>query len=424
MRGLFMGLIKDIKATQVLKKIYGEQAKEQLERYERIEEKFQTLFGEGEVLFFSTSGRSEIIGNHTDHNHGCVMAAGINLDTVAAVRKTEDMKIQFLSEGYPDKNIIDLNDLSLNIKERGTTKALIRGIAYRMKEDLGMNIGGFQAYVQSDVLRGSGLSSSAAIEVMIYTIFNYLYNEGKLDAVEGAKISQWAENNYFGKPCGLMDQTACALGKLVFIDFNEPSAPVIEGIDFDFNKKGYSIIITDVHADHADLTAEYAAITQEMKSVAAYFGKTVLREVNERLFYESIGDLREQVNDRALLRAMHFFEENKRVLAAVEAVKNDNMPAFLDAINASGQSSWKLLQNTHVAGSTAQAMTLGLALSRHILGENGACRVHGGGFGGTILAFVPHDLKQTYNEKMEKVFGKNACVELSVRPVGTICVEI
>ncbi len=419
-----MGLIKDIKATQTLKKVYGEQAKSQLERYERIEEKFQALFGKGEVLFFSTSGRSEIIGNHTDHNHGCVMAAGINLDAVAAVRKTADMKVQFISEGYPDKNTIDLTDLSLNIKERGTTKALIRGIAYRMKEDLGLNIGGFQAYVQSDVLRGSGLSSSAAIEVMIYTIFNYLYNDGKLDAVEGAKTSQWAENNYFGKPCGLMDQTACALGKLVFIDFNDPSSPVIEGIDFDFSKEGYSIIITDVHADHADLTAEYAAITEEMKSVAAYFGKDVLRDVNEKLFYESFPQLREHVSDRALMRAMHFFEENKRVLQAVEAVKNDNLPAFLEAVNASGESSWKLLQNTHATGSTAQAMTLGLALSRRILGEKGACRVHGGGFGGTILAFVPEALKETYTEKMERVFGKGACVELSVRPTGSTFVEL
>lgn len=419
-----MGLIKDIKATQALKKIYGEQAKSQLDRYARIEEKFQALFGKGEVLFFSTSGRSEIIGNHTDHNHGCVMAAGINLDAVAAVRKTDDMTVQFISEGYPDKNIIDLTDLSLNIKERGTTKALIRGIAYRMKEDLGLNIGGFQAYVQSDVLRGSGLSSSAAIEVMIYTIFNYLYNDGKLDAVEGAKTSQWAENNYFGKPCGLMDQTACALGKLVFIDFNDPSAPDIEGIDFDFSKEGYSIVITDVHADHADLTAEYAAITEEMKSVAAYFGKEVLREVNEKLFYESLPQLREHVSDRALMRAMHFFEENKRVLQAVEAVKSDNISAFLEAVNASGESSWKLLQNTHATGSTAQAMTLGLALSRRILGEKGACRVHGGGFGGTILAFVPDALKQTYTEKMERVFGKNACVELSVRPLGSTCVEL
>lgn len=419
-----MGLIKDIKATQALKKIYGEQAKAQLERYEKIEEKFQALFGSGEVLFFSTSGRSEIIGNHTDHNHGCVMAAGINLDAVAAVRKTDDMKIQFISEGYSDKNGIDLNDLSVNIKERGTTKALIRGIAYHMKEDLGLNIGGFRAYVQSDVLRGSGLSSSAAIEVMIYTIFNYLYNDGKLDAVEGAKTSQWAENNYFGKPCGLMDQTACALGKLVFIDFNDPSAPVIENIDFDFSKKGYSIIITDVHADHADLTAEYAAITQEMKSIAAYFGKEVLRDVNEKLFYESLAQLRETVNDRALMRAMHFFEENKRVLKAVEAVKNDDMPAFLEAVNASGESSWKLLQNTHATGSVAQAMTLGLSLSSRLLGKKGACRVHGGGFGGTILAFVPEEIKETYIEKMERVFGKDACVELSVRPVGSICVEI
>ena len=258
-----MGLIKDIKNTQILKKIYGENAKAQLDRYEKIQNKFVELFGDGDISFFSTSGRSEIIGNHTDHNHGLVMAAGIDLDAVAAVKKTDDNKVYLVSEGYKDMNVIDLNDLTLQIKERGTTNALIRGIAYHLKEDLNFNIGGFKAYVQSDVFSGSGLSSSAAIEVLIYTIFNFLYNEGTLDNVEGAKTSQWAENNYFGKPCGLMDQTACALGKLVFIDFNDPANPIIEGLDFDFNKEGYSIIITDVHADHADLTQEYAAITQE-----------------------------------------------------------------------------------------------------------------------------------------------------------------
>ncbi len=419
-----MKFIDDIKNTQELKKIYGDGAKQQLERYERIKSRFEELFGAGDVRFFSTSGRSEIIGNHTDHNHGCVMAAGINLDAVACVRKNDTMKITFVSEGYADKNEIDLNSLDMNIAERGTTKSLIRGIAYRMQNDLGMKIGGFDAYVQSDVFRGSGLSSSAAIEVLIYTIFNYLYNDGKLDNVEGAKTSQWAENNYFGKPCGLMDQTACALGKLVFIDFNDPSAPVINGIDFDLAKEGYSIIITDVHADHADLTSEYAAITDEMKSVSAYFGKETLRDVNENLFYDSLASLRENVSDRAVLRAIHYFNENKRVLCAAEAVKNGNIKDFLNAVNESGESSWKLLQNTHATGSSSQAMTLALELSNRILGEKGASRVHGGGFGGTILAFVPKSEKDNYIFEMERVFGKDACVELSVRPLGTTEVEI
>ncbi|MBE7091676.1 MAG: galactokinase [Clostridiales bacterium] len=419
-----MGLIKDIKNTQNLKKIYGENAKFQLDRYEKIQNKFIELFGQEPSGFFSTSGRSEIIGNHTDHNHGCVMAAGINLDAVAAVIKTDDNNVYFASEGYKDMNIIDLDDLTLNTKERGTTTSLIRGIAYHMKEDLGYNIGGFKAYVQSDVFRGSGLSSSAAIEVLIYTIFNFLYNDGKLDNVEGAKTSQWAENNYFGKPCGLMDQTACALGKLVFIDFADPTNPIIEGIDFDFNKEGYSIIITDVHADHADLTQEYAAITEEMKAVAKYFGKEYLRDVNENVFYSSLMNLRECVSDRAVMRAIHFFDENKRVLQAVEAIKNKNLKQFFNAISDSGESSWKLLQNTHATGSCQQAMTLALALSQKLLDGEGACRVHGGGFGGTILAFVPKKIQNYYISEMEKIFGKGACNELSVRPIGTSDVEI
>ncbi len=419
-----MKFIDDIKNTQELKRIYGDKAKQQLERYEKIKDKFEQLFGKGEVRFFSTSGRSEIIGNHTDHNHGCVMAAGIDLDAVACARANGTTKITFISEGYADKNEVDLSKLEMDVAERGTTKALIRGIAYHMQNDLGMKIGGFDAYVQSDVFRGSGLSSSAAIEVLIYTIFNYLFNDGKLDNVEGAKTSQWAENNYFGKPCGLMDQTACALGKLVFIDFNDPSAPVIEGIDFDLDKKGYAIIITDVHADHADLTPEYAAITEEMKGVAAYFGKETLRDVNENLFYDSLSNLRETVSDRAVLRAIHYFNENKRVLRAAEAVKSGDITAFLKAINESGESSWKLLQNTHATGSASQAMTLALELSNRILGEKGASRVHGGGFGGTILAFVPKDEKADYISEMEKVFGENACVELSIRPLGTTEVAI
>ena len=414
-----MKFIKDIKNTQVLKKIYGDDAKRQLDRYEKIGKKFEELFGEGKCEFFSTSGRSEIIGNHTDHQHGMVLAAGINLDAVAAVRKTGDMRVRFISEGYSDRNEIDLENLSLDVKERGTTRGLIRGIAYHMHEDLGYNIGGFDAYVQSDVFAGSGLSSSAAIEVMIYTIFNYLYNDGKLDAVEGAKTSQWAENNYFGKPCGLMDQTACALGKLVYIDFEKPETPKIENIEYDFDKKGYSIIITNVHADHADLTQEYAAITEEMGAVAKFFGKEKLRDVNENLFYGSLKNLREQVSDRAVMRAIHFFEEDRRVLKAVQAIKNDDIDAFLEAINSSGESSWKLLQNTHATGSCAQAMTLALALSEKYLGKKGACRVHGGGFGGTILTFVPKADRAGYIAEMEGVFGENACTELSVRPTGT-----
>ena len=418
-----MKFIKDLKNAKGLRKIYGENAKDQLDRYEQIQDKFEELFGEGDVMFFSTSGRSEIIGNHTDHNHGCVLAAGISLDAVAAVRKTDNNVVRLISEGYAVENIIDLSDLSLTASDEGSTKGLIKGVAIRMKEHYGAVLGGFDAYVQSNVFKGSGLSSSAAIEVLIFNIFNYIYNENSISAVEGAKISQWAENNYFGKPCGLMDQTACAVGGVVYIDFYKPEEPVIEELNFDFDKEGYSVIITDVHADHADLTNEYAAITLEMKSVAKYFGKEYLADVSEDDFYNDLGGLRKQVSDRAVLRSIHFFEENKRVKKAAEAIRNESLDAFFEAINESGASSWKLLQNTHATGSDQQAMTLALALSSKILGSDGACRVHGGGFGGTILAFVPKKMKEEYVTVMENAFGENACCELSIRPVGTTYVD-
>ena len=372
--------------------------------------------------YFSAPGRVELGGNHTDHQHGCVLAAAVDLEMRAAVTPNHDGVIRVFSQGFAPVEVA-LGDWTPRPEERNTTAALVRGMAAQFIRR-GAALTGLDMRVTSQVPVGSGLSSSAAFEVLLGRVFSGLCCGGSVSPEDIARMGQTAERDYFGKPCGLMDQTACALGKLVFIDFNDPSSPVIEGIDFDFSKEGYSIIITDVHADHADLTAEYAAITEEMKSVAAYFGKDVLRDVNEKLFYESFPQLREHVSDRALMRAMHFFEENKRVLQAVEAVKNDNLPAFLEAVNASGESSWKLLQNTHATGSTAQAMTLGLALSRRILGEKGACRVHGGGFGGTILAFVPEALKETYTEKMERVFGKGACVELSVRPTGSTFVEL
>lgn len=419
-----MKWIRDIKNTQVLKKLYGEGARTQLERYEHAMERFEALFGEGDVTFFSTSGRSEIIGNHTDHNQGMVLAAGIHLDAVACARKTGDAVVELVSEGYEGKNTVDLSDLMFRPRERGTTVSLIRGIAYHMQEDLGMNIGGFKAYVTSDVLSGSGLSSSAAIEVLIYTIFHAFFNGGEIDRVQAAKTSQWAENNYFGKPCGLMDQCACALGRLVYIDFENREEPKIEGLDFDPAKRGYELMITDVHADHADLTREYAAITDEMRAVASFFGKDCLRQVNEPLFYDSLSHLRQHVSDRAILRAMHFFEENKRVDAAVRAIKEDKISVFLQAVRESGESSWKLLQNTHETGSTAQAMTLALALSSRLLGTTGACRVHGGGFGGTVLAFVPKEKTEEYETAMNRLFGENACRQLFVRPIGTTCVDL
>jgi len=400
--------------------IYGnKEVSFQQNRYGNLISKYEQAFGDEEVSLFSTSGRSEIIGNHTDHNQGCVLAAGINLDTIAAAAVNNSNIVRLISEGYRGETIVDLSKLEKSEQETGTTGTLIRGIAARMSQ-LGYKIGGLNMYVTSDVLRGSGLSSSAAIEVLICTIFSHLYNNGILDMVEAAKISQWAENIYFGKPCGLMDQTACALGNLVNIDFKNSSDPIIHSVKYDFAANGYAIIITDVRADHADLTNEYAAITNEMAEVAHFFGVPKLREVDENKFYSQIGQLRLKVSERAIMRAMHYFGENKRVNAAVDAIKENHLQDFFDAIIASGESSWKLLQNIYAGGSTYQPLALALALSQRILEGKGAWRVHGGGFGGTVLAFVPEAEKDNYMQNMNSVFGENACIELRIRPCGSV----
>lgn len=391
-------------------------------RYADIKAEFSARFS-GESEFFSASGRSEIIGNHTDHNRGAVMAAGIDLDAIAAAHATSDSVVRIWDKGYGKEIVVDLSSLEVKKNEIGTTPALVRGTAARMAER-GYKIGGLEAVITSNVFKGSGLSSSAAIEILFFTLFNHLYNDGKLSLVEGAQIAKEAENIYFGKPCGLMDQVACALGRLAAIDFCCKDEPKIESVELDLAGAGYSIVITDVHADHADLTDEYAAITREMRAVANFFGKDVLREVDEAIFYASIKGLRSVVSDRAVLRAIHFFDENRRAIRAAELAKTGNIDEFLELINASGRSSELCLQNAYPAGSTAQAMTLALALTRRLLSGRGACRVHGGGFGGTILAFVPTDMKENYIAEMNAVFGDGSCTELSIRPIGACKVEL
>lgn len=387
-------------------------------RHGALLDAFETAFGAGrELAFFSAPGRTEIGGNHTDHQHGCVLAASVNLDTVAAVAKNGENVIRLQSEGYP-LCVVDLSDLTVHEEEKNTTMSLIRGVASKFR-DKGCTLQGFDAYVVSDVLRGSGLSSSAAFEVLLGVILNELYYGGKCSAVEIAQIGQYAENVYFGKPSGLMDQMASSVGNLVAIDFEDPANPVVEKVDFDFSKTGFSLCIIDSGADHADLTDEYAAITREMKLICEYFGKKVLRDVSEEAFYAALPALRKLAGDRAVLRAMHFFRDNARVPMQVAALKKDDFAAFLAEITASGKSSWMYLQNVIPAGyKEHQDVALALALCEKYLAGKGAYRVHGGGFAGTVQVFCPNEILVQFREAIEAVLGAGSCHVLSIRPVG------
>lgn len=371
---------------------------------------------------FSAPGRSEISGNHTDHQHGCVLAAAVNLETVADVCLNGTNNIWVQSEGYPTIKV-DLNDLSVHEEEKNTTAALIRGVAYSFVQR-GAKLEGFDAVVSSTVLPGSGLSSSAAFEVLFGTIMNELFFDKKLTAVEIAQIGQFAENVYFGKPCGLMDQMASSVGGLVYIDFENPKDPVIEKIDFDLAKAGYALCIIDSGADHADLTDEYAAIPYELKEVCDFFGKEVLRQIPEEDFLQALPDLKKHVSDRAILRAIHVYQENKRVKVQAAALKNEDLYAFFHLVRQSGHSSWMYLQNIYPAGSIMkQEVALVLALCDTLLQGRGAYRVHGGGFAGTVQAFVPFDLLPQFKASMENVLGEGKCHVLNIRSEGGIRVS-
>lgn len=389
-------------------------------RYVAALEKFTDLFGEKEVEIFSAPGRSEVCGNHTDHQHGHVLATAINLDAIAVVAKTEDNTIRLVSGDFPMVEM-DLTDVGKREDELETTAALIRGVAAGIKK-MGCNIGGFEAYVTSDVLMGAGMSSSAAFESLIGTIFSGLYNDGTVSSVDIAKIGQYAENVYFGKPCGLMDQMACSVGGLIYIDFADKENPVIEQVPCDFEAHAYSLCIVDTKGSHADLTDDYAAIPVEMKQAAACFGKEFLREVNPDDFYSGIARVREQTGDRPVLRAMHFFDEQSRVSEGVKALKEDDFDTFMDVIERSGDSSSKLLQNIYSPKNVnTQNVTVALAASAHALqGGKGVCRVHGGGFAGTIQAFVKNEAVDDYKCYIESIFGEGACQVLKVRPYGGI----
>ncbi len=393
-----------------------------INRFKEVVEGFKTTFGyENENMrLFSAPGRTEIGGNHTDHQHGCVLAAGLNLDVIGAVSLNGTNEIRIQSKGYK-MDVIDLNDLEPRKEEYDRASALIRGVARKII-DMGYSLKGFDAYTISSVLKGSGMSSSAAFEVLIGTIINGLFCNNEIDAVEIAKIAQYAENVYFGKPCGLMDQMASSVGSIVAIDFEDTNKPIVEKVEFDFTKTGYSLCIIDSGADHADLTNDYAAITVEMREVANYFGKDYLREVNPVEFAKNIVSLRAKVkNDRAVLRAIHYFNDSERAKEEAKALKENDFERFLDIVKKSGQSSYMYLQNIYSDSQpTKQAVSLVLAMCDEILGENGAYRVHGGGFAGTVQAFVPNDMVSEFKTKIEEVFGEGMCHILSIRPVGGV----
>ena len=401
-----------------LARLYGADTEKARARFLHITHLFEEKFGDREdIRFFSAPGRTEVCGNHTDHNHGQVLAAAINLDAVACAVKTEDHFIRVYSENYPG-DIIDINILEPQMKEVEKSASLVRGVAARFKE-LGYNIGGIDCVTVNNVLKGSGMSSSASFEVLVGTMLNYLYNDGKISPVEIAQIAQFAENKFFGKPCGLMDQMACSVGSFVQIDFCDPANPVINPVEFDFASCGHSLCIVDTRADHADLTDDYAAIRREMEAVAGYFGKSCLREITEADVLASVAGIKEKLGERPLLRAIHFFEDNKRVEKEAEALRNGDFDTFKAMTIASGYSSYMYNQNVFSSSNPlSQPVSLALAISEVILKGKGAWRVHGGGFAGTIQAFVPNELLDEYKESLEAVFGEGACYVLAIRPFG------
>jgi len=403
--------------------LYGaDRVAAQRERYAAAIEGFVSTFGdEGDVMLFSAPGRTEIGGNHTDHNHGRVLAGSVDLDVIAVVRPSSG-GIRMQSEGYPMIEV-DIAELLPVESEKNGSASLIRGTAARFA-DLDYAIGGFDAYATSNVLRGSGLSSSAAFEVLIGVILNHLYNDGKVSAVEIAQIAQYTENVYFGKPCGLMDQMASSVGNIITIDFADPANPMIEKVDVDFAATGHALCIVDVGGDHADLTHEYAAVPGEMKAVAASLGVAVLRETDMDSLLANITALRREHGDRAVLRAIHFLQENERVVEQVAALRAGDFEGFKKLIIESGNSSFEYLQNVYATIDVKeQSMSLALALAQRVLDGYGAWRVHGGGFGGTTQNFVPLHKLDEFKALIEQVFGEGSCHVLNIRPYGGVCVD-
>ena len=405
--------------SQRLNALYAGQ--DQLPRYSALADDFRARFGREPELFVSAPGRTEVVGNHTDHQNGRVLAGAVNLDTVAAVAANGRDVVTLYSAGYDAPFVVDLSDLTVREDEKNTTFSLIRGVAARLKE-LGYAIGGFDAQVTSTVFKGSGLSSSAAFEVMLVAAFDALFNNWSIDPKLNARISQFAENVYFGKPSGLLDQSASAVGGLVAMDF-APAIADVEAINYDFGKKGYAVCVVSVGGEHGNLTDAYAAIPVEMKQVARCMGAELLEKITPEELEKALPKLKNKVSDRAILRAFHFVDETRRAAHAAQALKDDDLNAFFADVIASGESSWKLLQNLHVESSDNQEMPLALEMSRRMLEGRGAWRIHGGGFAGTILAFVPNDLVEKYSAAMDAVFGEHATTVLSIRPEGVVCIQ-
>lgn len=410
------------------KDLYGDDEqvlKSQADRYAALMLEFSETYGTDNVSLFSSPGRTEIGGNHTDHNYGHVLAGAVNLDNIAVAAVNGSNVIRIKSAGYPEFDV-DLSELNIDEAKFYTSEALVKGIAAKMKAN-GYKIGGFDACIEGRVPKGSGLSSSASFEVLIGTILNELFNDGKMSAVENAIIGQWSENNFFGKPCGLMDQTACSVGGLITIDFKDPANPVVKEVDFDFVSTGFALVITDVGGGHDDAAsqAEYASLPTEMKAVAAELGAKVLREVTLQQIIDKIPEIRKKTGDRAILRALHFQGDNQRVANQVAALEQNDFQSFLKMVIESGYSSYMYNQNIFdVVHKDEQVVSLALALSELVLKGSGAWRVHGGGFGGTIQAFVPQEKLEEYVSTLEHVYGKGSCHKLFIRNKGSVKVEV
>ena len=403
-----------------LLELYGEEAvKAQRERYISILNKTESLYGDQEAQLYSAPGRTEVGGNHTDHQLGKVVGASLNLDVVAAVIPTDDTIVRYASKGF-EVRPVDVSDLDVHADEKNTTEALIRGVAAGLNRR-GYKAGGFEAYAESEVIPGGGMSSSAAFEVLLGTIFNDLYNDGKVSSEDIAKIGQYSENVYFMKASGLLDQMACSVGSFAFMDFADPENPVVRKVPFDPADYGYDLILTDVKASHADLSDEYSKVPEEMKAAARVLGHDVLGKVTKEDVISHVKEIREKCGDRAFLRAYHFVNETERAELMAKALEEKNIDRFLELVRESGQSSWMYLQNISAPGDIAhQAVAVGLALSDYVIGKNGAYRIHGGGFAGTIQAYVKTETTPEYIRTMESAFGKGCCYKLRIRDVGGV----